>query len=47
MTPFDDDDLIDELQSGIAERQSAISAPDGIGERARRGKRGNRRRGAR
>lgn len=36
MTPFDDNDLIDQLQSGIAERQSGISAPDGIGEQARR-----------
>jgi hypothetical protein len=36
MTPFDDNDLIDRLQSGIAERQSGISAPDGIGEQARR-----------
>jgi hypothetical protein len=36
MTPFDDNDLIDRLQSGIAERQSGISAPDGIGDQARR-----------
>jgi hypothetical protein len=36
MTPFDDNDLIDRLQSGIAERQSGISAPDGIGDDARR-----------
>jgi hypothetical protein len=36
MTPFDDNDLIDRLQSGIAERQSDISAPDGIGDDARR-----------
>jgi hypothetical protein len=36
MTPFDEDDLVDLLQSGIAERQSGVSAPDGIGERARR-----------
>jgi hypothetical protein len=35
MTPSDDNDLIDRLQSGIAERQSGISAPDGIGEHAR------------
>jgi hypothetical protein len=39
MTPFDDNDLINQLQSGIAERQSGISAPDGIGEQARRGAR--------
>jgi hypothetical protein len=36
MTPFDDNDLIDRLQSGISERQSGISAPDGIGDDARR-----------
>jgi hypothetical protein len=36
MTPSDDNDLIDLLQSGIAERQSGVSAPDGIGEQARR-----------
>jgi hypothetical protein len=36
MTPFDDDDLIDRLKSGIAQRQSGISAPDGIGDQARR-----------
>jgi hypothetical protein len=36
MTPFDDNDLIERLQSGIAARQSDISAPDGIGDRARR-----------
>jgi hypothetical protein len=36
MTPFDDNDLIDRLQSGIDERQSRISAPDGIGDQARR-----------
>jgi hypothetical protein len=36
MTPFDDNDLIDRLQSGIAERQSDISAPHGIGDDARR-----------
>jgi hypothetical protein len=36
MTPLDDNDLIDRLQSGIAERQSGISAPDGIGDDARR-----------
>jgi hypothetical protein len=36
MTPFDDNDLIDQLQAGIAERQSGISAPDGIGDNARR-----------
>lgn len=36
MTPCDDNDLIDRLQSGIAERQSDISAPDGIGDQARR-----------
>jgi hypothetical protein len=39
MTPFDDNDLIDKLQSAIAERQSGISAPDGIGDQARRGAR--------
>jgi hypothetical protein len=36
MTPFDDNDLIDRLRSGIVERQSGISAPDGIGDDARR-----------
>ena len=36
MTPFDDNDLIDRLQSGIGERQSGVSAPDGIGDNARR-----------
>jgi hypothetical protein len=36
MTPFDTNDLIAQLQSGIAERQSGISAPDGIGDSARR-----------
>lgn len=36
MTPFDDNHLIDQLQSGIAERQSKISAPHGIGDNARR-----------
>jgi hypothetical protein len=36
MTPFDDNDLIDRLQSAIAERQSGISLPDGIGDSARR-----------
>ena len=36
MTPFDDDDLIGRLQSAIAERQSSISAPEGIGDDARR-----------
>jgi hypothetical protein len=36
MTPFDDDELIDRLQAGIAERQSGISAPDGLGDDARR-----------
>jgi hypothetical protein len=36
MTPFDDDDLIERLQSGIAERQSDVYAPPGIGEQARR-----------
>jgi hypothetical protein len=36
MTPFDDNDLIDRLESGIAERQSGVSAPDGIGDNARR-----------
>jgi hypothetical protein len=39
MIPLDEDNLIDLLQSGIAERQSRISAPDGIGEQARRGAR--------
>jgi hypothetical protein len=39
MTPFDDTDLIDRLQSAIAERQSGISAPEGIGDDARRGAR--------
>jgi hypothetical protein len=36
MTSFDDNDLIDRLQSGIVERQSRISAPEGIGDHARR-----------
>jgi hypothetical protein len=36
MTQFDDNDLIERLQSGIAERQSGISAPGGIGDSARR-----------
>ena len=36
MTPFDDHDLIDRLQSAIAEHQSGISAPEGIGDAARR-----------
>ena len=36
MTPFDDNDLIDRLQSGIAERQSGVSAPAGLGDAARR-----------
>jgi hypothetical protein len=36
MTRCDEDDLIDGLRSGIAERQSGISAPDGIGDQARR-----------
>ena len=36
MTPFDDNDLVDRLQSGIVERQSRISAPHGIGDNARR-----------
>jgi hypothetical protein len=36
MTSFDDNDLIDRLQSGIVERQSDVSAPDGIGDAARR-----------
>ncbi len=36
MTPFDDNDLIDRLQVGIAERQSGISAPKRIGDNARR-----------
>jgi hypothetical protein len=36
MTPLDDNDLIDRLQSGIADRQSGISAPHGIGDHARR-----------
>ena len=36
MTPFDDNDLIGRLQSAIAERQSSISAPEGIGDAARR-----------
>jgi hypothetical protein len=36
MTPFDDNDLIARLQSAIAERQSGISAPEGIGDDARR-----------
>jgi hypothetical protein len=36
MTPFDDHDLIDRLQSALAERQLGISAPKGIGENARR-----------
>ena len=36
MTPFDDTDLIAQLQSGIAERQSSVSAPEGMGAAARR-----------
>jgi len=36
MTPFDDNDLIARLQSAIAERQAGISAPEGIGDAARR-----------
>lgn len=36
MTPFDDTALIDQLQAGIAERQSRISAPHGIADNARR-----------
>ena len=36
MTPFDDNDLIHRLQSGIAERQSGVSAPAGIADTARR-----------
>jgi hypothetical protein len=36
MTPFDDNDLIARLQSAIAERQSGVSAPEGIGDAARR-----------
>jgi hypothetical protein len=36
MTRLDDNELIERLQAGIAERQSGISAPDGIGDDARR-----------
>ena len=36
MTPLDDNDLIDRLQSAIAEHQSDITAPEGIGDAARR-----------
>jgi hypothetical protein len=36
MTPLEDNDLIARLQSAIAERQSDISAPEGIGDAARR-----------
>jgi hypothetical protein len=36
MNLLDDDDLIDRLQSAIAEHQSGISAPQGIGGAARR-----------
>jgi hypothetical protein len=36
MTPFDDNYLIDRLQSAIAEHQSGITAPEGIGDAARR-----------
>ena len=36
MTGFDDSDLICRLQAGIAERQSGVSAPAGIGHKARR-----------
>ena len=36
MTPYDDNDLIAGLKSGIAERQSGVSVPDGLGDAARR-----------
>jgi hypothetical protein len=36
MTSFDDNDLIDRLQSAIAERQAGVTAPEGIGDVARR-----------
>jgi hypothetical protein len=36
MTRFDHNELIERLQFGIAERQSRVSAPAGIGEDARR-----------
>jgi hypothetical protein len=35
MTPFDDNDLIDRLKSAIAEHQSGITAPEGMGDAAR------------
>jgi hypothetical protein len=36
MTAFDDNDLIARLQSAIAEGESGVSAPEGIGDAARR-----------
>jgi hypothetical protein len=36
VTPLDDNDLVERLRAGIAERQSGISARDGIGDKARR-----------
>lgn len=36
MIPLDNEDLIDQLQSGIADCQADVSAPDGIADSAQR-----------